>query len=336
MNPIVVLLGIALVVSPILAWTFLGSSSGGSKTADLMNGPATPTKKLKLGKGKKKSKGVDLVGRGSTDNGSAIDYRSALLAQSTKARALPVLQGLVKKVRRLTPAGWTEEMERRLAMAGMNTTWTAEKVLTIKAIGLVVGGALSFYFLTQGISSKINLIGFLGCGPLGFFITDILIKNTGDKRQEMIMRELPDILDQITVGVEAGLGFDSAMARSAKSNDGPLSEEIARTLQHVQAGLSRAEAMRGLANRNKVPELRQFVGAILQAEAFGIPMAQVLRVQATEQRRRRRQRAEEKAMKLPVKVLFPLIFCILPSLFIVIIGPAGLQIKDANFDGGSA
>ena len=123
------------------------------------------------------------------------------------------------------------------------------------------------------------------------------------------------------------------MARSAKSNDGPLSEELSRTLQHVQAGLSRADALRGLANRNKVPELRQFVGAILQAEQFGIPMAQVLRVQASEQRRRRRQRAEEKAMKLPVKVLFPLILCILPALFIVLIGPAGLQIKNANLQG---
>jgi tight adherence protein C len=330
MNPIVILLGIVLVISPILAWTFLGSS--GPKGGDLI-GTKSPKAALKMGRGKKTKGGIDLVGRkASPDSGSAIDYRSALLEKSTKDRAIkPMLNALVKKVRRLTPSGWTEEMERRLAMAGMNTTWTAEKVLTIKAIGLVVGGFLSFFFLTRGLSSKLNLIGFLASAPLGFFLTDILIKNRADKRQEMIMRELPDILDQITVGVEAGLGFDSAMARSAKSNDGPLSEEIARTLQHVQAGLSRAEAMRGLANRNKVPELRQFVGAILQAEAFGIPMAQVLRVQATEQRRRRRQRAEEKAMKLPVKVLFPLIFCILPSLFIVIIGPAGLQIKDANF-----
>jgi tight adherence protein C len=129
--------------------------------------------------------------------------------------------------------------------------------------------------------------------------------------------------------VEAGLGFDAALTRAAKANSGPLAEEISRTLAHVTAGLSRAEAMRGLANRTKVPELRQFVGAILQAEQYGVPMAQVLRVQAAEQRRKRRQRAEEQAMKLPVKVLFPLVLCILPALFIVLVGPAGLKMAES-------
>jgi tight adherence protein C len=333
MTLIMTVVAILMIIAPILAWTFLGSSN---KATNLTGAPA-PAKGsgLKVGKGKGKGSKLkvnDLIGKGTKDSGSAIDYRSALLEKSTKDRAImPMLNALVKRVKRLTPSGWTDEMERRLAMAGMNNTWTAEKVLTVKAVGLVIGGTLSFWCLTRGISDKVNLVGFVGGAPLGFFLADILIKNTADKRQQQIMMELPDILDQITVGVEAGLGFDSAMARSAKSNDGPLSEEISRTLQHVQAGLSRAEAMRGLANRNKVPELRQFVGAILQAEAFGIPMAQVLRVQAAEQRRKRRQRAEEKAMKLPVKVLFPLIFCILPALFIVIVGPAGLQISRANF-----
>ncbi len=320
MSPILIFGAVAVMATiPILAWTFLGDS-----------GSAKSGQKIK---GASKLKANDLIGKASSKgNESAIDYRSALLEKSTKDRAIaPVLEALVKKARRLTPGGWNEETERRLAMAGMNTTWTAEKVLTVKAVGLGIGALISFYCLTAGLSSKLNLVGFLGAAPLGFFMADILIKNTATKRQQKILLELPDILDQITVGVEAGLGFDSAMARSAKSNDGPLAEEISRTLQHVQAGLSRAEAMRGLANRNKVPELRQFVGAILQAEQFGIPMAQVLRVQAVEQRRKRRQRAEEKAMKLPVKVLFPLIFCILPSLFIVIIGPAGLQISRANF-----
>lgn len=317
MSPMLIIGAIAVMASiPILAWTFLGGDSN-----------STP-------KALKGTKNVDLVGRvrNGTGGDSALDYRSAVLKRSARERAIgPVLEKLVKRVRRLTPQGWSDEMEQRLAMAGMNMTWTAEKVLTIKAVGLVVGSLLSLWFFGRGISDKLNLVGFLGCAPLGFFLADILIKNTATKRQQEITLSLPDILDQITVGVEAGLGFDSAMARSAKSNDGPLAEELARTLQHVQAGLSRAEALRGLANRNKVPELRQFVGAILQAEQFGIPMAQVLRVQAVEQRRRRRQRAEEKAMKLPVKVLFPLVLCILPALFIVLIGPAGLQIKSANF-----
>lgn len=290
---------------PILAWTFLSES------------------------GKTRIGASDLIGRRA--KGNPLDFRSQVLERSKKDRAAPFVQKVLHKVRRLTPKGWTEQMEQRLAMAGMNQKWTAEKVLTVKAVGLLIGGPLSFYFFTKGISDKLHLLGFLGCGPLGFFIADILIKNTADKRQNEIMRSLPDFLDQITVGVEAGLGFDSAMARSAKSNEGPLADELARTLQHVQAGLSRADALRGLASRNKVPELRQFVAAILQAEQFGIPMAQVLRVQAAEQRRKRRQRAEEKAMKLPVKVLFPLVLCILPALFVVLIGPAAIQIKNANF-----
>jgi tight adherence protein C len=312
MNPVMILGAVgASSAIPILAWTFL---SGDKKTSS-------------------KVSAANLLGpsSGSSSAGSSLDYRTAMLKRSTTDRAIkPVFDAIVKRVRRLTPKGWNEQMEQRLAMAGMNTTWSSEKVLAIKTVGLLVGSFLSFWFFSRGISSKMNLAGFVGAAPLGFFLADIMIKNAATKRQAEILLELPDILDQITVGVEAGLGFDSAMARSAKSNSGPLSEELSRTLQHVQAGLSRAEALRGLANRNKVPELRQFVGAILQAEQFGIPMAQVLRVQAQEQRRRRRQRAEEKAMKLPVKVLFPLILCILPALFIVLIGPAGLQIKNAN------
>ena len=321
MNPVMILGAVAATSAiPILAWTFLADDSSGGGSGRARGG-------------RRKVGAADLMGS-PRHNGPSVDYRSAMLQRSTKDRAIkPMFEALVRRVRRLTPNGWSEQTEQRLAMAGMNTTWSAEKVLAVKTIGLIVGSLLSFWFFSRGISSKINLVGFLACAPLGFFLADILIKNGADKRQQQIMLELPDILDQITVGVEAGLGFDAAMARSAKSNDGPLSEELSRTLQHVQAGLSRADALRGLANRNKVPELRQFVGAILQAEQFCIPMAQVLRVQASEQRRRRRQRAEEKAMKLPVKVLFPLILCILPALFVVLIGPAGLQIKNANLSG---
>ena len=306
MNPLAILGAVAVMaLIPILTWAFL--PGGNAKKVDAKT----------------------LIG--STSGGSAIDYRTASLQRSGKDRAAPAFAKGIDILRKRTPKGWSEEMEMRIAMAGMNSSWTSEKVLVLKAIGLVVGSFLSYYFYSKGLSSKMNKIGAFGSAPLGFFLPDIIIKNKADKRQEIIQRQLPDILDQITVGVEAGLGFDSAMARSAKSTSGPLPEELARTLQHVSAGLSRAEAMRGLANRNKVPELRQFVGAILQAEQFGIPMAQVLRVQAVEQRRRRRQRAEEKAMKLPVKVLFPLVLCILPALFIVLVGPAALSIKDANF-----
>ena len=302
--PMIIGAGAAMTAVPILAWTFLSDSNSPTVSAS------------------------ELVGK---KKGDPLDLRSQILSHSTRDRAIaPALAKLMKLMRRLTPKGWTEQMEQRIAMAGLNQKWSAERVLLLKAVGLILGSLYAFKNLTGGIDGIKGMLMVVAPAPLGFFLPDILIKNNADKRQKQIQLQLPDFLDQITVGVEAGLGLDAAMARTAKSNNGPLAEEFRRTLQHVQAGLSRGEALRGLANRNKVVELRQFVASILQAEQFGIPMAQVLRVQAGEQRRKRRQRAEEKAMKLPVKVLFPLVLCILPALFVVLIGPAALSIMDAG------
>jgi tight adherence protein C len=302
--PLIIGAGSAMAAVPILAWTFLSDSNSPTVSAS------------------------ELVGK---KKGDALDLRSQILSHSTRDRAIaPALAKLMKLMRRLTPKGWTEQMEQRIAMAGLNQKWSAERVLLLKAVGLILGSLYAFKNLTGGIDGIKGMLMVVAPAPFGFFLPDILIKNNADKRQKQIQLQLPDFLDQITVGVEAGLGLDAAMARTSKSNTGPLAEEFRRTLQHVQAGLSRGEALRGLANRNKVVELRQFVASILQAEQFGIPMAQVLRVQAGEQRRKRRQRAEEKAMKLPVKVLFPLVLCILPALFVVLIGPAALSIMDAG------
>jgi tight adherence protein C len=257
-----------------------------------------------------------------------IDLRKAVLSQSALERAVkPFLEKIFSLIRRLTPMGWSDTIQQRLMLADSRTK--PEFVILQKFIYCAAFFVL--FELVWDLTWKSGIIALaidIGKPALGFFLPDIMLKNKAQKRQDLIQKTLPDVLDQITVGVEAGLGFDAAMSRAAKSNEGPLAMELMRTLQHVQAGLSRAEAMRGLANRNKVPELRQFVGAILQAEQYGVPMAQVLRVQAAEQRRRRRQRAEEKAMKLPVKVLFPLVLCILPTLFIVLIGPAVISIAN--------
>ena len=155
-----------------------------------------------------------------------------------------------------------------------------------------------------------------------FFAPDEILRLKAVERQKRIRIALPDTLDQITVCVEAGLGFEGALARAAKTGDGPLAEEIVRTLQDVQLGVPRKEAMRGLADRNSVDELKQFVLAIIQAEGFGIPIARVLRIHANELREKRRQAAEERAMKISVKMLLPLVTCILPTVFIVMIGPA--------------
>ncbi|MGI8676471.1 MAG: type II secretion system F family protein, partial [Nocardioidaceae bacterium] len=141
------------------------------------------------------------------------------------------------------------------------------------------------------------------------------------ERKELTQTALPDALDLLTISVEAGLGFDAALAHVAKNTHGPLAEEFARVLQEMQLGSGRSEAMRALGERSSLPELRGFVTSMVQADAFGIPVGRVLRVQATEMRTKRRQRAEEKAQKVPVKILFPLIFCILPTLFVVVMGP---------------
>ena len=306
--PIVIGAGAVMAAVPILAWTLLSDSSSPPVSA------------------------AELVGK---KKGDPLDLRSQILKHSARDRALvPLIAKITRFMKRLTPAGWTVQMEQRIAMAGLNQKWSAERVLILKFIGLVVGGLYAFRNLGGVGGGILGLVKVIAPVPFGFFLPDILIKNNADKRQKTIQQQLPDFLDQITVGVEAGLGLDAAMARTTKSNTGPLAEEFRRTLQHVQAGLSRGEALRGMANRNKVTELRQFVAAILQAEQFGIPMAQVLRVQAAEQRRKRRQRAEEKAMKLPVKVLFPLVLCILPALFVVLIGPAALSIMDAGLTSG--
>jgi tight adherence protein C len=161
---------------------------------------------------------------------------------------------------------------------------------------------------------------------LGYFIPDLLIYSRGLERQTAIGLELPDTLDQMTIAVEAGLGFDAAMSRTGQNGKGPLAAELVRTLQDMQIGMSRREAYLALADRTGAPDLRRFVNAILQADRYGISISAVLRTQASEMRRKRRQRAEEQAMKIPVKVLFPLMVCILPVLFIALLGPAAINV----------
>ena len=156
-----------------------------------------------------------------------------------------------------------------------------------------------------------------------------MIYNKGIKRQQEIELEFPNTLDQLLISVEAGLGFEAAMARAGDYGGGALAQELMRTLQDIQVGRPRQEAYQSLADRSSVADLRSFVRAVVQADKYGIGIAKVLRTQAKQARVKRRQRAEEKAMKLPVKVLFPLLLCIFPVLFIVLLGPAAIKIVEA-------
>lgn len=238
----------------------------------------------------------------------------------------PMIGVLARRSRRLTPAGMVERLDALLAAAGV--AWNIEQVLAAKlALGGVAAVLTVLRFVGSPSAGGILLAVFLTSGC--WYLPDFVIRRRADERRELLRRQLPDAMDQLSITVQAGLGFEAALARVAASGDGPLQDELGRTILDVQVGVSRGEALERLALRTDLAELRQFVTAIRQAERYGLPIANVLRLQSTELREKRRQAAEERAMKIPVKVLFPLLFCILPTLFIVVIGPGVIRMMDA-------
>lgn len=226
---------------------------------------------------------------------------------------------------RLTPKGYIGWIDKLLARAGRPVQFPLERVLVAKPALALLVGVLGITVVSKNPSPQAVVFGVL-LAALAYFVPDILIHGRGAERQKAIELELPNTLDQMLISVEAGLGFETAMARAGQNGKGPLAAELMRTLQDMQVGRSRRDAYLALASRTDVPDLRTFVRAVVQADVYGIAIANVLRTQAKQMRVKRRQRAEEKAMKLPVKVLFPLMFCILPVLFIVIIGPAAINV----------
>lgn len=232
---------------------------------------------------------------------------------------------------RLTPKGYAGWLDKLLAKAGRPASLPLERLLIAKPALALVAALISILIVVKSPTNVgILLATFLTA--LAYFIPDILIHGRGAKRQKAIEEELPNTLDQMLISVEAGLGFEAAMARAGQNGKGPLAEELVRTLQDMQVGRSRKDAYLAMGQRSDVPNLRSFVRSVVQADTYGIALANVLRTQAKQMRIKRRQRAEEKAMKLPVKVLFPLMFCILPVLFIVLIGPAVISVMQ-NFVG---
>ncbi|MCH1883723.1 type II secretion system F family protein [Agrococcus sp. ARC_14] len=228
---------------------------------------------------------------------------------------------------RLTPAPLISLLTRQHARAGRPAQWPVERLLTLKLVWLPVGIAL--LCLLAAVQAPPILTLLIGIAAIViYFLPELLLVSRGQERDQRIQRQLADTLDQMMIAVEAGLGFDGAMSRAAANGTGALSEELTRTLQDMRMGRSRREAFTDLADRNQVVDLRRFVRAILQADAYGISVSDVLRSQADEMRLKRRQRAEEKAQQVPVKVLMPLMLCILPVLFIVVMTPAVLQMME--------
>jgi tight adherence protein C len=241
----------------------------------------------------------------------------------------PFIDRLGNLGRALTPGAGVSRLSGQLDYAGNPPAWPVERVVAAKGIGLVVGivaGAL--LGLAWAGAGRSVLCGVLGA-LVGFFGPDLMIQNIAQKRQEEIQLSLPDVLDTLTISVEAGQGFDAALAQVSRNGRGPMVGETARVLQEMRIGKSRSEALRSMANRTTVAELKGFASAMVQAGELGVPVAQVLREQSREMRIRRRQRAEEKAQKVPIKLLFPTLFCLFPALFVIILGPGVLRIMGA-------
>lgn len=229
--------------------------------------------------------------------------------------------------RRLSGADTSERIRHKLDLAGNPPGLTVDRVVSGKVmvgvVGLVVGFAVA---LVLGASDTVRIVMSLGGLIAGFLAPNMYLYQKAYDRSAQLTRDLPDAIDLLTISVESGLGFDAAVQQVARNTVGPLSDEFSRLLREMQIGMGRSEALRAMGDRTNVPEVRTFVGAMIQADSFGIPVAQVLRVQSGEMRVKRRQRAEEKAQQVPVKMTVPLIFCILPCLFIAVLGPAAISL----------
>jgi tight adherence protein C len=262
-----------------------------------------------------------------------VSLRQEDLSRPFAERALiPLVSWLRTAGTVLTPMGLRRRITVRLAMVGNPEGWDAEKVAAIKIVAGGGGAALAVaasVLLSLAGLQRIALVVVLAV--TGFLLPHVVLSLKVRSRQEAIRRALPDVLDLLTITVEAGLSLDAALAQVVRNSEGPLTLEIARMLQEVQLGVSRVDALRQLAARTDVEELNSFVLAMVQAEEFGVSTMKVLRAQAKQMRLKRRQRAELKSMQVPVKIVFPLIFCIMPALFVVIVGPAAIRVINSLF-----
>jgi tight adherence protein C len=245
----------------------------------------------------------------------------------TERTLRPFVSRLSRMGSRLSSASSADSSERRLAMAGNPgdlrlTDWLGVKML----VGIATGGIVFVIFglLAGGIIAGL-LLGLVGIG-IGYLLPEFWLGGRIKARQKVILKMIPDTLDLLTISVRAGLGFDAALAKVVEKLPGPLSDEFRRALAEVRVGKTRRDALRDMVPRTNVQPLSNFIGAIIQAEQLGVSISKVLQVQSEQLRIERRQRAEEMAARAPIKMLFPLVGCIFPSLFIVILGPAIISI----------
>jgi tight adherence protein C len=263
----------------------------------------------------------------------SVDLREEELSGSALDRiVLPTAKRLGKGLVRLTPFDLSARINEKLVLAGSPVGWDPERVVALKIVGGVVGlvGGILLAALLP-IAPLLKVLFVVLFTLIGYVVPGAQVAAMATKRQRAIQKQLPDVMDLLTISVEAGLGFDAALSQVTKNVPGPLAEEIGRLLQEVQIGVSRAESFRHLGDRTNVPELQSFTLSMIQADLFGVSIANVLRAQSKELRQKRRQRAEELAQRIPVKLLFPMIFLVLPALFVIVLGPGAIKIYQQFF-----
>jgi len=259
----------------------------------------------------------------------SVRERELLVPLRDRALA-PVLAGLSALGRRFTPQGYVEQARAKLVTAGYGDQASVDRYLAIRVVSIVMAPIAAYLAFKYVPVSGVGKLLAVGLAAAAFVLgPDSILDRRVQDRQYEIRRRLPDVMDLLVISVEAGLGFEQALDRTIAAVPGPLTEEFSRMLGEVRAGASRADALRALDHRTNVPEIRSFVLAILQADTFGVSIGRVLRAQADEMRIKRRQLAQERAAKAPVKMLVPMVFCIFPALFVVVLGPAAMNIADA-------
>jgi tight adherence protein C len=269
------------------------------------------------------------IRRAATYGKARIPVGSILDDGTFRDRALtPMKTGLARVVLRITPRASIETVSTKLLNAGLNrrvspTTYLASKAI-VGFIGFVGG---QIFAQASGQASRGILLG-LAMAVVGFMVPDVILTFRMRTRKEILRSELPDALDLLAVSVEAGMGFDGAISKLTEHMDGPLADEFALALGEMRIGESRTNALTKMMKRVNTTEFSAFVRAIIQADQIGISLGRILKVQAADTRTRRQLAAEERAMKAPIKMLFPTVLFIFPAMFIVILGPAFLNLSE--------
>ena len=269
--------------------------------------------------------------------GQPISLEKLELSQPFTERVIkPMMQSLSALIQRTTPQQLLEQARHQLEMAGVINKIKPAQFVGIRLVTTVVGGIVGIILAgssqDSGLGQKLLMIG--GGIVFGYIMPQYMLTSQIRKRQESVLKALPDALDLLTICVEAGLGFDAAMSKVADKWDNELSLAFTRAVQEMQLGKLRREALRDMASSLDVGDVTSFVAAIVQADQLCVSMAKVMRIQSEQMRMKRRQRAEEKARQAPVKIMLPLVFFIFPTILIVLLGPAILQIKESGIFGG--